>query len=214
MREIAGCGIMVKIYTKYFEYGNKEISYLSHVDPVLRSAIERLGKLERVVIPDLFQALIYAVIGQQISVKAANTVFERLENCLEEITPYRVSMLSEVEIQQLGVTLRKAGYIKAISESVLKGDLDLQELRKLSDRSVVEKLCKINGIGVWTAEMLLLNSMERPDIVSFGDIAIRRGMMKLYNLKELTKEQFDEYKKGYSPYGSTASIYLWKLSFE
>ncbi|MGE5627630.1 MAG: DNA-3-methyladenine glycosylase family protein [Solirubrobacterales bacterium] len=205
---------MVKVHTKYFEYGDKEISYLSQADPILGNAMERLGKLERVVIPDLFQALIFAIIGQQISAKAANTVFERFEESLEEISPNNISMLSKEEIQQFGVTLRKAGYIKAMAESVSKGDLELQGLYELSDIAVVEKLCKIKGIGVWTSEMLLLNSMERPDIVSFGDIAIRRGMMKLYDLKELTRDQFNEYKGRYSPYGSTASIYLWRLSFE
>ncbi|HEY5576525.1 MAG TPA: DNA-3-methyladenine glycosylase 2 family protein, partial [Clostridiaceae bacterium] len=72
----------------------------------------------------------------------------------------------------------------------------------------------LNGIGTWTAEMLLLNSMERPDIVSWGDMAIKRGMMKLYGHTGITKEQFDGYKKRYSPYGSVASIYLWRISFE
>lgn len=66
----------------------------------------------------------------------------------------------------------------------------------------------MHGVGVWTAEMLLLNSMERPNIVSWGDMAIRRGMIKLYSLPELTKDQFDKYKNKYSPYGSVASIYL------
>lgn len=79
---------------------------------------------------------------------------------------------------------------------------------------VINKLMTLNGIDKWTAEMMLINAMERRDVVSWGDIAIRRGMMKLYGLSTLTKEQFEQYRLRYSPLGSVASIYLWKISFE
>lgn len=203
---------MQTVRTKFFEYGATEIKYLKQVDSILGEAIDRLGKVERVVIPDLFQALIYEVIGQQISAKAVNTIWDRLQERFGEITPQSISCISEHEIQQCGITTRKAGYIKSIAGTVFQGDLSLNELCNLTDEEVIKKLCSLKGIGTWTAEMLLLNSMERPDIVSFGDIAIRRGMMKLYGISELTKEQFNKYKNRYSPYGSVASIYLWKLS--
>ena len=77
---------------------------------------------------------------------------------------------------------------------------------------MIQSLCKQSGIGRWTAEMLLIFSLMRPDVVSFGDLAIRRGMIYLYGLQGLTKKQFDIYKKRYSPYGSTASLYLWAMS--
>lgn len=205
---------MQTVKTKFFQYGTTEITYLKQVDEILGEAIERLGKVERVIIPDLFSALIYAIIGQQISVKAVNTIWSRIQERFGEITAQNISRISIHEIQQCGITIRKAGYIKSIADMVIQGDLNLNELYNLSDEEVIKKLSSLHGIGVWTAEMLLLNSMERPDVVSWGDIAIRRGMMKLYGLSELTKEQFNQYRNRYSPYGSVASIYLWKLSFE
>ncbi len=192
----------------------KKLAHLKKADPVLGAAIERLGRVERTVIPDLFQALVYAVIGQQVSAKAAQTVWCRLQEKIGGITPCKIAKASEQEIQQCGMTLRKAGYIKAAAKMVNEGSFKMEELKDLKDSEVIKKLSSLKGIGVWTAEMLLLNSMERPDIVSRGDMAILRGMTKLYGHPEITKEQFEEYKSRYSPYGSVASIYLWRLSFE
>lgn len=205
---------MHRVKTKTFEYGLKEITYLKQVDKVLGDAIERLGKIERVVIPNLFPALIHAIIGQQISVKAVDTIWSRFQERFGEVTPENISRIPIEEIQLCGMTNRKAGYIKSIADTVSQGNLNLKELYVLSDKEVINKLSSLHGIGVWTAEMLLLNSMERPDVLSWGDMAIRRGIMKLYGLSELTKEQFCEYKNRYSPYGSVASIYLWKIALE
>ncbi|WP_055668854.1 DNA-3-methyladenine glycosylase family protein [Desnuesiella massiliensis] len=205
---------MHKVKTKTFEYGLKEITYLKQVDKVLGDAIDRLGKIERMVIPNLFPALIHAIIGQQISVKAVDTIWNRFQERFGEVTPENVSRISIEEIQLCGMTNRKAGYIKSIADTISQGNLNLKELYNLSDKEVINKLSSLHGIGVWTAEMLLLNSMERPDVLSWGDMAIRRGIMKLYGLSELTKEQFYEYRDRYSPYGSVASIYLWKIALE
>lgn len=205
---------MQKVKTKHFEYGAEEVGHLKKADPVLGAAIDRLGRVERTVIPDLFQALIYAVIGQQISAKAAQTVWCRLQERMGGITPVRIAGANEQDIQQCGMTLRKAGYIKAAANMVHEGSFDIEALKGLADSEVIKRLSSLKGIGIWTAEMLLLNSMERPDIVSRGDMAIIRGMMRLYGNPEITKEQFEEYKSRYSPYGSVASIYLWRLSFE
>jgi DNA-3-methyladenine glycosylase II len=205
---------MQKVKTKHFDYGAAEAAHLKKADPFLGQAMERLGRVERVVIPDLFQALIYAIIGQQVSAKAAQTVWRRLQESIGDITPKIISEASEKEIQKCGMTVRKAGYIMDVAKKVDQSSFNIEELNGLSDSEVIARLSSLNGIGTWTAEMLLLNSMERPDIVSWGDMAIKRGMMKLYGHKEITKEQFDGYKKRYSPYGSVASIYLWRISFE
>jgi DNA-3-methyladenine glycosylase II len=187
---------------------------LKGADATLGAAMERLGKVERVIIPDLFAALIYAIIGQLISVKAVNTIWSRMQERFGEITPQNIAEKSADDIQACGITMKKATCIKCISEMVAQGSFNLHELLTLSDEAVIQKLSTLNGIGKWTAEMMLVNSMERPDVVSWGDIAIRRGMSKLYGLEDVTKEQFNEYKRRYSPYGSVASIYLWKISFE
>jgi 3-methyladenine DNA glycosylase/8-oxoguanine DNA glycosylase len=204
---------MHKVKIKFFEYGTTEIAYLKRVDKTLGKAIDILGRVERMIIPDLFAALLYAIIGQQISVKAAHTIWDRLQERFCDITPENISIISTNDIQQCGMTTRKAGYIHDIAVQVLQGDLELSKLNNLPDMEVIRQLSSLRGIGIWTAEMLLLNSMERPNIVSWGDIAIRRGMKKLYGLSELTKQQFNEYKNLYSPYGSVASIYLWKIAF-
>ena len=203
----------MKVKTKLFEYGHKEMEYLKQADSEMGIAIDRIGKVERVIIPDLFPALIYVIIGQQISLKAARTVWARLQEYFAEVIPEVLAEASIEEIQALGMPTKRAGYIKSIARTIASGEFDLDRLYQLPDQEVIRELSKLNGIGVWTAEMLLLNSMERPDIVSFGDIAIRRGMMMLYGLESLSREQFEEYRNRYSPYGSVASIYLWRVSY-
>jgi DNA-3-methyladenine glycosylase II len=205
---------MQTVRTKIFEYGETEVNYLKSVDKLLGDAIDRIGKIERVIIPDLFPALIFAIIGQQISLKAARTIWARMQERFVNIVPEVIAGLPIEEIQKCGMQSTKAKYIKGIGETVSQGKFNLHDLYELPDKEAIEKLSSLNGIGVWTAEMLLLNSMERPDIISYGDIAIRRGIMKLYGLNELTKEHFLTYKNRYSPYGSVASIYLWRLSYE
>ena len=104
--------------------------------------------------------------------------------------------------------------VASTSLKVKRGELNLPALYELSDDEVIQQLSTLNGVGRWTAEMLLIHCMERPDVISWGDIAIRRGMMRLYGLDNLTKDQFEQYRRGYAPCGSVASIYLWKLSAE
>jgi len=195
-----------------FKYGKAEIDHLSRRDKKLGRAIDHIGMIERQVMPDLFKALVHSVVAQQISRAAADTVWGRLCGRLSDVTPRNVAGAQVSEIQKCGLSVRKARYIKGIGEAALRGDLDLSELREMPDETVIERLSSLPGIGAWTAEMLLIFSLCRPDVVSWGDLAIRRGMMNLYGLKELTRKQFDRFRKRYSPCGSVASLYLWVLS--
>lgn len=197
-----------------FKYGQREIQYLKERDRVLGAAIDRIGMIERAVIPDLFTALINSIVGQQISSKAAETVWNRLVEKIGCITPENIAAAAPETIQQCGMSGRKVRYIKDIAQAVIDRKIDLQELQNKSDDEVINCLSSLNGIGKWTAEMLLIFSMERPDVVSWGDLGIRRGMMKLYGLETLSKEEFNKYVKRYSPYGTVASQYLWALSGE
>lgn len=205
---------MQTVKTKYFDYGQTEINYLKEADSVLGKAMDRMGKTDRVIIPDIFAALVYAIIGQLISIKAAQTIWQKMQDKFGDIAPQNLASQTEDDIQSCGITMRKAKCIKNISEIITNGELDLNELYSLSDAEVIKRLSSLNGIGKWTAEMLLINSMERKDVVSSGDMAIRRGMCKLYGLEDINKKEFEKYRKRYSPYGSIASIYLWKISFE
>jgi methylated-DNA-[protein]-cysteine S-methyltransferase/DNA-3-methyladenine glycosylase II len=197
-----------------FEYGQKEIEYLKNRDKKLGAAIERIGIIKRGIIPDPFTALVSSVVGQQISSKAADTVWDRLEKLLGDITPESIGKAELYAIQSCGMSIRKASYIKGIGEAALSGTVNFDTLHTLSDEEIINKLSSLHGVGVWTAEMLLIFSLCRPDVVSYRDLAIRRGMMKLYGLKELTKDRFERYRKRYSPYGSVASLYLWEISHE
>lgn len=205
---------MGSVVTKFFEYEQEDIDYLAGKDPVLGETIARMGKVERVVISDLYIALVYAIVGQLISVKAVATIWRKMQDRLGEITPQRLANHTANEIQSCGMTMKKAVCIHNISNLVAQGDFKLEELYELSDKDVIERLMTLKGVGKWTAEMILINSIERRDVVSWGDIAIRRGMMKLYGLDTLTKDQFEKYRSSYSPLGSVASIYLWEISFE
>ncbi len=197
-----------------FKYGSKEIEYLKSKDKKLAAAIERIGSIERSIIADPFAALISSIVGQQISSKAAHTVWNRLLELLGAVTPQNIAAADIGVIQSCGMTLKKAGYIKGIAEAAISGQVDFSTLDALTDEEIIKKLSALNGVGVWTAEMLLIFSLCRPDVVSYKDLAICRGMMRLYGHKELTRERFDRYRKRYSPYGSVASLYLWALSAE
>lgn len=197
-----------------FQYGQMELDYLRKKDKKLGEAIDRIGYIEREVIPDLFTALINSIVAQQISMKAVDTIWRRMEERFGEITAENMAKQAVEDVQQCGMTMKKAVWIKSIADSVYSGDLDLNELAQLPDEEVCRRLCLLNGIGLWTAEMLMTFSLQRKDVVSWGDLAIRRGMMRLYHHKKLDKAKFERYKRRYSPYGTIASLYLWRISVE
>jgi 3-methyladenine DNA glycosylase/8-oxoguanine DNA glycosylase len=197
---------------RIFRYGHAELSHLKGRDKKLAAAIDRIGMIECPIMPDLFTALIYNIVGQQISSAAADTVWSRMKERFEEITPERLSAATLEEVQRCGLSFRKAGYIKESSRAAAEGEIDLQRLGDLPDAEVIRRLSSLKGVGRWTAEMLLIFSLERPDVVSGGDLAIRRGMMTLYGRKTLDDGAFRRYARRYSPFGSTASLYLWEIA--
>lgn len=195
-----------------FEYGQKEIDYLKSRDKQLGVAIDKIGIIKREITPDPFTALVSSVVSQQISKKAAETVWNRLHTLLGTITPESIAQADLSKIKGCGMSERKAGYIKGIADNAISGNVDFNRLHTLTDEEIIKKLSSLHGVGVWTAEMLLIFSLCRPNVVSYKDLAICRGMMNLYGLTELPKEKFERYRKRYSPYGSVASLYLWALS--
>lgn len=197
---------------EFFVYGRKEIETLSNRDKVLGEAIDEIGMIQRKIIPDTFSALSYSVVGQQISGKATNTVWNRLTELCGGITPENIGKLNLLQIQGCGMSMRKAGYIKGIAEAALDGSIDFKAFPAMTDKALIESLTKLRGVGIWTVEMLLMFSLGRPDIVSYNDLGIRKGMMKLYQLENLTKNQFEQYRKRYSPFGTVASFYLWEVA--
>ena len=197
---------------EYFQYGTKEIEYLKNADKKLAPIIEQIGIIKRAIIPDLFTALVHSIVSQQISNKARDTIWKRIETELDEISPITIDNMPLEEVQQFGISYRKANYIKSAAQKIRKGQFDLNSLYSMSDEQVCTTLTQLDGIGVWTAEMLMIFSMQRPDILSRGDLAIQRGLKMVYHHTEIDNEKFNKYRRRYSPYASVAGLYLWEVA--
>lgn len=195
-----------------FEYGDEEVAYLAARDPKLAEVMAAIGHIEREVHPDLFAALVNCIIGQQISTKAQVTIWNRVLEAFGEVTPETMAACSDEELQRVGISFRKVSYIKGAAERVLSGEVDLDGLSALPDDEVCRALSALPGIGVWTAEMLMTFSMQRPNILSWGDLAIQRGLRMVYHHRRITPELFAKYRRRYTPYGSVASLYLWEVA--
>jgi len=140
---------------KFFEYGQLEVDYLKNRDPKLAVAVEKIGHIYRPVTPDLFAALINSIVGQQISNKAQKTICLRMQSLVGSITPKNIDAVSPERLQQCGMTMKKAHYMKGVASKVISGELDIARLPSLPDDDVSRILSSLNGVGVWTAEMLM-----------------------------------------------------------
>lgn len=194
---------------QYFTYTEKETGYLKSQDEKLAQLITATGHIYRDVNPDLYDALIDSIIGQQISTAAHNTIRKRIADRYVKLTKEKVNSLTDEELQSLGLSWRKVSYIRDITGKITSGELDTDALQKMDDERVIKELIQLKGVGRWTAEMVLTFSMQRPDVLSYGDLAIRRGIMKLYGLEELNEEQFHLLTDRFSPYRTTAALYFW-----
>ncbi|WP_435867656.1 DNA-3-methyladenine glycosylase family protein [Candidatus Arthromitus sp. SFB-rat-Yit] len=196
----------------YFEYGDEAVEYLKSKDKKLAWVIDHVGHIDREVDSDLFSSVVHHIIGQQISTKAHRTIWQRMNDYLGKVTPETINSANIAELQSLGMTFRKAEYIKDFSEKVTIGKFDLAAVKKMSDTEAIDALVNLKGIGVWTAEMILIFCLQRPNILSFGDLAILRGMRMVYQHREIDRKQFEKYRKRLSPYGSVASLYFWAVA--
>ncbi|MDR0728292.1 MAG: hypothetical protein LBF21_01600 [Puniceicoccales bacterium] len=191
------------------------IEYLRQRDSLLGEAMGRLDPIELpkpVLAP--FAVLIRNIAGQQLSNRVVHVIWERLCALCPSLEAAALRAIDPSHLRSCGLSGRKVQYIRGIAERVAEGTLDLEGLPRLSDPEAIRALTACPGVGPWTAEMLLLFSYHRPDIVSWNDFGIRRGLMRLYGLENLTKEQFQIYRRCYSPCGSTASLYLWAIADE
>ena len=196
-----------------FSYTEEELDYLKKRDKKLAVAIGEIGPLSGWhVEPDIFSALVHHIAGQQISTQAQRTVWARISAGLGEVTPRSVCTAGLERMQGFGISFRKAEYITELARKTEAGEFDPAALWDMEDGAVIETLSALRGIGVWTAEMLLIFSMQRRDVLSYGDFGIRRGLRMLYHHKEITPALFEKYRKRYSPCGSLASLYLWEIA--
>lgn len=196
----------------YFPYGETEIAYLKSKDKKLGAVIEQIGPICRPVDTDLFSSVVHHIIGQQISTKAQQTIWNRIQQELGEVNADTILTAGRERLQGFGMTFRKADYILDFARKVNCGDFDLNALSEKSDAEAIAELSSLKGIGVWTAEMILLFCLQRPDIFSFGDLAILRGIRMVYHHREIDRKRFEMYRKRFSPYCSVASLYFWAVA--
>ncbi len=197
---------------RYFEYGEEELSYLRQKDKRLCGVIDRVGHIDRAVDTDLFSSVVHHIVGQQISTKAQATIWQRMRDALGEVNAGTILAVGVPKLQSLGMTFRKAEYITDFAEKVRTGAFDLDAVEHMSDADAIRALSALKGIGVWTAEMILLFCMQRPDIFSYDDLAIQRGLRMVYHHRSIDRERFERYRRRFSPYCSVASLYLWAVS--
>lgn len=196
----------------YFAYGEAELDYLRKKDKRLAAVIDRVGHIDRAVDPDLLSSVIHHIIGQQISTKAQATIWQRMQDALGEVNAETVLAAGVPRLQSLGMTFRKAEYITDFAGKIHTGAFDLDTVEHMSDEDAIRELSALKGIGVWTAEMILLFCMQRPDIFSYDDLAIQRGLRMVYQHRSIDRKLFEKYRRRFSPYGSVASLYLWAVA--
>lgn len=196
----------------YFEYGENEITYLRNKDKKLSEVIDQIGMIEREVDTDLFSAVVHHIIGQQISTKAQVTIWQRMKETLGEVNAVTILSADISKLQSLGMTFRKAEYITDFARKVHEGVFDLEKVAQMSDEAAIKELASLKGIGVWTAEMILLFCLQRPDIFSYDDLAIQRGLRMVYHHRKIDRKLFEKYRRRFSPYCSVASLYLWAVA--
>lgn len=196
----------------YFIYGDKEINYLKSKDKKLAEVIGRIGHIDRACMDDLFEAVVNSIIGQQISTKAHESIWKKIKDDLGVLDAPKLLGLGREKLQSYGTTWRKVDYIMEFAEKVDSGAFGLDAVNSMADEEAIAALSSLKGIGVWTAEMILLFCLQRQDIFSFGDLAILRGIRMVYHHKDVPKERFERYRKRFSPYCSVASLYFWAVA--
>ena len=188
-----------------WEVATKE---LSRNDPVIMKIIKLYSGDKMQLKNNAFLTLVRSVVGQQISVKAADSVWKKLEElCRESIEPERIKSFSEDELRSAGLSRSKANYIQNIAKS------NILEVNwsNLDDEEAINLLCKIKGIGRWTAEMFLIFHLARPNILPLGDIGLIKAIELNYNNGEkMSKEELEAYGQKWSPWCTVATWYLWR----
>lgn len=198
----------------FFNYSREQTGWLGGRDPVLASAIQRIGAVRRRMQPDAFQALLWAVTGQQISARAHASIWARFTARFGLPEPGTFTQADEAALRDCGLSLKKAQYVIAIAKAFASGGFSHAGLAAKPDKELGEALRALPGVGAWTVEMLLIFTFHRPDILSYGDLAIRRGICRLYKYPKLTRPLFESLRARYSPHASIASLYLWQIAGE
>lgn len=195
---------------------------LAAADPTMAALIERVGKIDVATRmkrrkeerpEDPYGALLRAIVGQQLSTKAARTIYLRVVDLFGGTTPTPEQLLEakEEDLRGCGLSGRKTEYVRDLAAHVISGELELDRLGELGDEEVIEEIVAVRGLGRWTAEMFLLFHLQRPDVLSGGDLGIRKAIQIEYGLEEMPPPtRVIEIGEPWRPYRSLASLYLWE----
>lgn len=185
-------------------------------DPVLAAIIKRHGPCglgavrERF---DHFSMLVRAIVSQQLSTKAANTIHTRLTALMPgpQPTPHALAALTEAQLRAVGISRQKAGYLRDLCEKVTSGAVPLDDVDGMPDEEVIVALTRVKGIGRWTAEMFLIFRLLRPDVLPVDDLGIVTAVQRAYGLRKRPKaDRLRKIGEAWRPYRSVASWYLWR----
>jgi DNA-3-methyladenine glycosylase II len=209
----------------------KAVTHLKKSDPVMRAIIERLGPCRMQFGPPEFHSLAEAIVYQQLNGKAAETIFKRFAALAgEPLTSEGILKLSDEQMRSAGLSKQKTAYLKDLAAKTASGLVDFARLPDLPDAEVVEHLTQVKGIGVWTAQMFLMFTLKRENVLPTGDFGVRMAMFKHYldqprsatkksaatkksrkrKIKLPSPEQMEKIAKRWEPYRSVACWYLWK----
>ena len=196
---------------------SKVIKHFNSVDSKLAKIIDQVNfeKWFRDEILDsnlIFKSLCRTIIGQQLAGKAAQAIFLRFEDLMKkEITPQSILNSNQEHIREAGLSWAKVRSVTDLSNRVLNKELILEDLSKLDNETLIEKLSEVKGIGRWTAEMFMMFKLGREDIFSWGDLGLKKGINKFAGPKELSTEELEKIVETWSPYKTYAAMAMWHL---
>lgn len=191
----------------------KAVQHFKKNDPILHEVSLTIEPFELEIHPNPFLRLTRSIIGQQLSVKAAATIFGRFENLFEKnnIKPESLLNISDEKMREAGISYQKISYLKDLSQKVVDNNVVFSDFSGLPEEMIIEELVKIKGIGRWTAEMFLMFSLGKPDVFSYGDLGLQNAIKKNYGLKQKpTIKQMEKLSKKWAPFRTYAAMILWR----
>ena len=193
------------------QYWSEAKRDLAKRDAVLRNLVRRFPDAQLRTRGNAFQTLARAIVGQQISVKAAQSIWGRFAACAGDVTPAGVAVLDAQAMRACGLSAGKVAYIKDLASHCDGGAIRPRRWPRMSDEAIIEDLVRVKGIGRWSAEMFLLFYLMRPNILPVGDLGLQRAMERAYNAgNALTKDEMREIAAPWSPWASVATWYMWR----
>ena len=194
------------------EYHDAFVSHLANYDKILYKVVMQNGPI---LLPESippFEHLIKIITGQQLSVKAAATIYSRVNDYLGQgYTPLDVLNTADEKLRKLGLSKSKTTYVKAVAEAAIENGSAFENLKDQSNDQVLKELTAIKGLGIWSAQMFLMFHMKRPDVFAPGDLGAKKAMSDLYGYSLVENEKFwDEKAIVWAPFRTLASLHLWK----